>query len=817
MAIRRVAAVAAVAVAAWGGAAAELTARVETRDGRPHLVVNGKVEPPRMFWGRSNGRRVPLTAEWTRHEWRITPHAPVAKGAFCFFTEEKPGKFEVRGLTVTAPDGTARTPATRLREKRRLHLSTVPIPFAAETTYTVAFEARGEGVGWFRAGLEQLEDGVYNYHAQQVPWDDGELTSLVAEARQALAAGCRFVTFFTANCWREGGDDWGPYDAQMRQLIALDPKVMLIPRVTANAPGWWLRKHPECAMVYEGGVTGTYASVSSRLYRKEANAYFRRLVRHLTTAFPENFAGIHFSGQNTAEWFYKGSYGKYFGYDVGTRDAFRRYLAEAGDPGAATAEVPSPEERHLMKDAPERFIDGTKRRRVLDFNRFLQVEMADMVGELAETCRRASEGKKLVMAFYGYHWELAEFPLGPANSGHYGVWRLIGKWGRNLDALAGPVSYSGRDALGFAGVMSPAETMLRHGILWFDEDDLRVHAVDWREAQRMYGLTDDLAGDRKVMTRTVGMEAARGLGGWWMDLFGGGWYSDPGTWRIAAELQAFERRTLGRPPRAVEVAAISDEESMLNLERMRGGNVPGSGCMKTARTALAKAGVAFGQYVLEDALQTPTGAKVELHLSTWRPLDVAALVRQVRARPDVTRVWCWAPPEEATGFALRPVAADRLEAQATERGRVAGLDAVWKCETTKRIAPLYAVADARPDEVWATWPDGSAAVAVRRNPGGAGHSVFCGIPWLTPRFVAAVCRLGGAHAYLPEDRVGKAVVWPGNGFVTVQSHEAATFAIDTGFAGGVYDALTGERVSDGPKATLRFAAGDVRVLADAPK
>lgn len=801
-------------------AAGELVVRVERRDGAPRLVVNGEVTQPRMFWGRSNGKRTPLSGEWTHFAWKLTPHAPIEKGVFVFRTEEKPGRLEVRDLKVVA-DGASRDVRVPTRpeakDKVPAALRSEAIPFAAETTYTVSFDVRGEGVGWFRCGLEQLEDSVYHYHAQEVPWDDGELTSLVAESRQALAAGCRFVTFFTANCWREGKDDWGPYDAQFRQLRAIDPKIRLIPRVTANAPAWWLRRHPECAMVYEGGVTGSYASVSSRLYRQEANAYLGRLVRYLTATYPENFAGIHFSGQNTAEWFYKDSSLKLFGYDVGTRDAFRRYLADLGEVDAASAEVPTPEERHRLKDAPQRFIDPAERRRILQFQRFLQLEMADTVGELAATCRAASDGKKLVLAFYGYHWELAGYGLTPGNSGHYGVMRLLEKWGGNLDALSGPVSYSGRTPIGFAGVMSPAETILRHGILWLDEDDLRVHAVDNRRDQAPFGLSSDLADDRRAMTRTVGMETARGLGGWWMDLFGSGWYSNDGTWRIARELHDFERRMMTRPERSPEVAALCDEESILNLERMRGGSVPSSGCLAVARTSLAKAGVSFGQYVLEDALAKPLDAKVELHLSTWKPRDVAALVRQVRTRPDVTRLWCWAPPTEATGFALRRIDGTRAEVRATAAGRAAGLDESWTVSPQKPIAPLFAAADAATDEIWATWPDGSAAIAVRRNPGGKGYSVFCGIPWLNARLVAAVCRLGGAHAYLPFGRVGKAVVWAGNGFLTVQSHERATFTVDTGFAGGVSDALTGERLSIGPQVELAFEAGDVRILEDASR
>ena len=135
--------------------------------------------------------------------------------------------------------------------------------------------------------------------------------------------------------------------------------------------------------------------------------------------YPQNFAGIHPTGQNTHEWFYFDSWNKMNGWDPQTRESFRTYL---GDP---KAEVPSYEERRAH--SRDFLLDPQTQARCIAFNRFQQQEMTDFVAELAQTCRRHTEGRKLVIFFYGYAWEFSSHRFGPANSGHYGLENLLAK------------------------------------------------------------------------------------------------------------------------------------------------------------------------------------------------------------------------------------------------------------------------------------------------------------------------------------------------------------------------------------------------------
>jgi hypothetical protein len=147
---------------------------------------------------------------------------------------------------------------------------------------------------------------------------------------------------------------------------------------------------------------------------------------------------------------------------------------------------------------------------------------------------------------------------------------------------------------------------------------------------------------------------------------------------------------------------------------------------------------------------------------------------------------------ETTGFRARPAALPTAEATPTETGRRHGLEAPWGPKA--KIEPLFTV-EAAPEEVWATYTDGSPAVAVRQRKDGA--DVFVGVPQLTPQLIHALAKLAGVHRYTAP---GPAL-WAANGYLSIQSHATAPVTLDTGRAGPVADAL------DGTPARQR-AAGD---------
>jgi len=520
-----------------------------------------------------------------------------------------------------------------LEDWRDFHFHTARHAFRKGVTYRFSFEAeRLDRPGYVLPCVYSVSpEGVH----RAVPFDGRDV--FLSSVGKAAAAGVDFVSFPAEVRWGEKVVDFSALDALIGEILSVNPHALLVPRLPLDAPAWWLRDHPDDRMAFGDGTRPQMASVSSRAYRRLAVDFAERVVRHLMERFPRHFAGIHPVGQNTGEWFYFQSWKRQCGYDPRTLEAFRAHL------GDADATVPTPQER-LAPVLDERTVA---------FNRFLQLEMSDFVAEVARSCQRATEGKKLVVLFYGYTWEFASHRLGPANSGHYGVGNLLRKADGAIDVLCSPISYHDRRLCGSAPNMSAGETVMRHGILWLNEDDSRTH-LDLRSGTRMEGSAVDLEGARRVLLRDTAQAAIRGFGCWWMDLMGRGWHDSPELWDVQKALMPVERALLGRErPYAPDVALVLDEEQMIRqsaAEQDRGK------ALGELREVAARSSVPFGQYLRNVDREIPAkivldGSKPVTATDIWDMASAAGIHRYL-PREEVGAAVVWAAPvSETNGYA----------------------------------------------------------------------------------------------------------------------------------------------------------------------
>lgn len=850
-------------------AQSEITVRVLPTRGGPQIHVDGKPIAPRFFWGAMSGGNIRLGEEWAEESFEFRPGIDVhQQGTLHFRFGQLAGKIDLADVRVrdaqsgqdilpvdsfakrevfastwnTWPPPPANTVGKWEVSDGALHVVLVAPPdgrwpdfhfhssqvlsFHADRTYRCTFRARASPARTIQPALYQVANGTWNH----IGGPPGPFLSQVALARDA---GVNLVSFTAPECWSppEVTNDWSPIDSLCQRIIAVNPNVLLVPRVGADAPGWWLDRHPQARMVYDGDKVRTdHASVSSREYRADAAAHLERLCRHLCEAFPRHFAGIHPCGQNTGEWFYLGSWEPPLsGYDPATLGAFRTWLKSRGDPEAALASVPKDTERRGHPFGLLR--DPAREKRLIEFARFQQVEMAEHVAALAAACRRGTAARKLVIFFYGYLFEFGALPNGAATSGHYALSRLLAA--KDIDILCSPISYSDRDWLGTAPCMSAAESVRQAGILWLNEDDSRTF-LDTRTAEHVQeGGLVDLEQTRQVMLRNTAQEALRGFGSWWMDLPAQGWFNDARIWQEMVRLRPVDEAMLRRArPFTPDVAMIIDEDSMCHLSG--GSAVAAQPLIYNVRADVGRMGAPYGQYLLADVLAGKVAAKLQVFLSAWAlsPNQRHALANS-RA-PGTTRVWCWAPgfiyPErrdvagigEVTGFKARPIHLPSAEVTPTEEGRKRGLPAPFGPKVA--IEPLFAV-DARSEETWATYADGSAAVAVRQrapeaSPAGLGSStaalsavdtgwdVFVGTPRLTPELLRAVATLARVHLYTEAN----VPVWAAEGYVAIQAHARGPIAVDVGQAVPIFDGLDNKLLGQGPHLEIQFNQGQTRLL-----
>ena len=586
--------------------------RVRQTSGGPRIFVDGAAVRPRFFYGSPPCLSPISTVE--KHEIVVPFRADADTGRGCVrfdgFDGDEPMWFsnpvlvdvstgETNVLRYVGEERTRHFVRDRLIFKKghlyRFHVTHRAVRFRTYFRHEVSYVAADGGK-----------------RVLPLPYGD----TLCDTTRMAAEAEVDFITFSPdtswgwENWWAPDGEktDYGKIDCMCEAILAANPKALLVPRVSANAPSWMLERDPSIKMKFDKGYTIEMASISSRSYRRAACDAIEKLARHLRSVFHRNFAGVQVTGQNSAEWFYMLSQSdELSGYDVHTRDAFRKWLKVHGESDTETVEVPTAEERRTLR--PDFRWNPVLDRRVIQFGQFRQEEMASFLCELGAAVKKGTDGKSLAFFFYGYTWELGGVTAGAAETGHFFVdW--LAEHGRGLvDGLSAPVSYSDRIWPGSAPVMSAAETIMRKGILWINEDDTRTHIEDlWTYPIRIGKFKNDSPWyTRNFLLRNAAVQILRGYGDWWMDLCGRGWFRDRDIWETRRLLNAVDDAMLSRKrPYSPEIAIVADEESLMMNCWGSSRNV----WPFLSRKGIETCGAPCGQYLLSDVLDNPPDAKL---------------------------------------------------------------------------------------------------------------------------------------------------------------------------------------------------------------
>ena len=623
------------------GAEKPVDVRVRQTPQGPRIFVDGKAVRPRFFYGSPPCLSPISNVE--KHAFTIPfrPEADTERGRVSLdgFDDDAPLWFSKAAL-VDKTDNVTVSLSPDGEEERTRHFVRNGLRLQKGHLYHFVVTHRSTHQRTYFTHEASYTDGDGRKVVMPLPYGDtlGDTVRLAAEAQ------VDFVTFSTdtswgcANWWAPPGDPpaYGRIDAAIERIVAANPNALVVPRVSADAPDWMLARDPSMRMVFDKGYAIRMSSVSARPYREAACAEVERLARHLRAKFPRNFAGLHVAGQNSAEWFYMMSQsGELSGYDVHTRDAFRAWLAERGEKDAATAQVPSPEERRVAR--PHGRLDPARDRRVIQFGEFRQEEMASLLCDLGAAVKRGSDGGSLAIFFYGYTWELGSVAPGAAETGHFCVDWIMRHGKGVIDGFSAPFSYSDRGWPGSSPVMAPAETYLRNGFLWFNEDDYRTHREDLWSFPMNVGLKNDSPFiTRNALLRNGALDILRGHGGWWMDLCGRGWFRDADLWRIRKALNALDDAMMRRErPYSPEIAVVVDEKSL-----MRNGFGSGNETVHPlfhARLRFNRCGATHGQYLLDDVLADPPDCKLLFiaYARDWTPERRARLAEIQRMRPGM--------------------------------------------------------------------------------------------------------------------------------------------------------------------------------------
>ena len=849
-----------------GASAAPLTVRVDPAGGAPRLVVNGQPVRARMFFGMPGSAPITITSAWQEVSFEFVASGSASNGTMHLRFGHTPGDVFLDNIRVTALDGGSdvipRCDFERGPDSFKRDWTFWP-PGEKNTVATVevAPGAGREGSAALRVKLKAPAEGKWPdfhiYHLPRLKLEKGrryqvsvwarseparELTLafyqpsqsfkrlggppdiFVSQIKLAADAGVNFVSFPIGTPWPKPGTpvDWSGVDEACANVLAANSNALLLPRIGMDPPTWWREAHLDDVMQWEDGHR-SHAVVASPQYRRDATERLAALVAHIEEKFGGQVAGYHPCGQNTGEWFYEDTWKRPLnGYAPADLAAWRLWLKKHYGTDAAlrgawndavvtseAAPVPTAAARHAAPAGI--FRDPATEQPLLDWAEFQQEAMADCVCDLARAVRTASQGRKLVLFFYGYVFEFGAIQNGPATAGHYGLRCVLNS--PDIDVLCSPISYFDRGLAQSAPSMTAAESVALAGKMWLNEDDTHTYLARQDFPGWQQHVTT-LAETNEELTRNVAQEALRNFATWWMDLGATGWFNDPAMWAEMKRLRALDEAFLKKPtPFRPEVAAVIDERAMLRVAA--GGVLVTRPGIYEVRAPLGRMGAPYGQYLIDDVMDGRVSAKLYVLLNAWS-LSGAERAKLLKATRGAARLWCYAPGwfednrgsldamRALTGFQLKRVTPVTAMATPTDAGKKLGMQTAFG--VTKVPQPLFAAADAAGGEVLATFPDGSAAVAMRRTADGL--SIFVGVPGLTSELLRVVARAAGVHLFTDTD----CNVYANGGFVALHASQDGPLVIDVGQAESVRDVLSGDKAGVGPKFTLPLKRGQTRIL-----
>ncbi len=698
--------------------------------------------------------------------WEIWPRNPQEKyfGAEIVDFPGEPGNKALKYYFT--PDSSV----DNLPRDPHLYRSPVPVHLEPGKSYTISV----------RVWSEQTKDvlltpGYYIPHpvAYRPALIDasGADTVFSRQVKNAHNAGVDFVTTVITIPWPEKGpQDFADVDLQMRHAIAANPGVYIIPRIRLDAPNWWLNSHPTELVRWDPEAANSHAlvaSVSSKIWLKESLEKLEGTIRYLEATFPDNIAGYHICNLNTWEWFYNDSWQQDFhGYSPCEVAAFREWLShkygstkvlrKAWNDRTATLQtalVPSPEERKAAKPITA-VLNPAVHQKIIDHNDFLQDAVADAIYTTAHAVRKIVGEKRLIVYFYGYINIFGGMSRMSA-CGHLNNRRVLQC--PDIDILCSPIDYSDRMEGEAALAMTPGESILRSGKMWFYEDDTRTYLAGNGPLAGVTEYVHDKTHSRNVLLRNTSEEIIRNFGCWWMDLAQIGWYDDPYLWTAMSDLKEMEDKKLANPrPFEPVIAGTASERSAVYTKDAITLCYP---AYASNRSQLSRCGASNGMYYLEDVIKNGIPSKVVLVGNAW-VLDAQERTALKQQLADKTVIWAHAPgivdPEsgfslensqELTGFQLQHrLSAQRCDIRATQEGRNLGLPGTW--EVRASATDNFDVVPQEGDEILGVWADNGAPAVVRR-----GKNFFCASAEVPRELLQAALETAGEHIYTKDEVV----------------------------------------------------------------
>jgi hypothetical protein len=394
----------------------------------------------------------------------------------------------------------------------------------------------------------------------------------------------------------DAGPDFGYADELFEYVLSANPRALILPRVMLGRyrpPDWWLARHGDDRQVdlpVEGGEPRRiWVALASEAWRREAADALRAYIRHCERRWGDHVLGYHLAAGEAGEFSYSWS-PMLSDYSAPHRGAYRAWLrrryggdeaalrAAWGDPAASfeTAVAPPPD-RRLRRPGDPSLFDPACDRAVTDYLRFHSEVMAETLVHfcgLAKEALRELGAKKVVGAFYGYHFKNLNRPANFHNTGHFAPGLVLDS--PDVDFVCAPYCYQGREhGHMYLAQLVAGSVRLRGKLYWCEDDTFTFRSR--RQPDRSW--CPDRGTTIGVLRRNLAGVLRDGGTAWWMDCGGNGsrrpgepyegWYADEGLMQNFAAMQRLAQERLGRgdyTPAAQVAVLLSDSSAVYHRQ-----------------------------------------------------------------------------------------------------------------------------------------------------------------------------------------------------------------------------------------------------------
>lgn len=466
--------------------------------------------------------------------------------------------------------------------------------------------------------------------------------------------------------WRQDGSfDLSFTESRIDQIVRLDDKSAVMPRVYSTAPDWWIAAHPEEKIAFAGipdmgdfkgdarlrkpgyVATGHRESFASLVCRAAVTPYYQKSVQRLLDKYGDRLAGVHVAGGPCGEHF---TWDEWFSFPLGKvpppygdvsepmRQAFSRYLRKKygndvtrlrdawKEQGITfeTVRCPDKVERETF-DETGVWRNPAKGRKVPDFHEALHATTVDMISHYCGVVKEVSKGRLPTLVFYGYTqdepWSSEVDHRAPSR-----LYRCDA-----VDMYSAPHTYKRRKPGEDGGMRQYLASAALHGRLFIDEADDSTHLELPKKNPYPDVAASNMTESVHLMYRGFGQAVTHGVGLWYMDLQGG-YFRDPKLIDAMGRMRKWGEVAL-RHSRAhhSEVAVVSNPESEFYMgARSSSANNVNMVAYIQQMGAFYSAGAPFDWYLLDD-LEAVAASKpkvvVFLDCQFMRPEQIAVVER----------------------------------------------------------------------------------------------------------------------------------------------------------------------------------------------